>query len=115
MPLLQHLLQHLHGYSPDPVLLPAPSTGKGVQQGGMSLGRAGDIPVTGFGCPITLLGPSNWTTRTSRAMVGLGKVGSKTWRVGGHRGPQGADGAVQCIPATGGPLGLHVARNNAGL
>lgn len=39
--LLQHLLQHLHGYIADPVLLPAPSRGRAVQRGGMRLGGVG--------------------------------------------------------------------------
>lgn len=118
--LLQHLLQHLHGYIADPVLLPAPSRGRVVQRGGMHLGGAGGISVPGFGQPMTPLGPPSRVSQTCQGMPEPGKVGSKAaQRVGGHRRPQGADRTVrsrcQCIPVTGQCQGLHVARNIPGL
>lgn len=71
--LLQHLLQHLHGYIADPVLLPAPSRGRAVQPGGMRLGGAGGIPVPGFGRPTT----PGWVSQTCQGTPEPGKEGSE--------------------------------------
>jgi len=60
--LLQHLLQHLHGYTADPVLLPAPSRAERSSGVGCVSVGLGASPWRGFGRPMAPLGspPAGW-------------------------------------------------------